>query len=717
MFQVRSVSRFGALLLCLWAARSAGAQTTGFDIFVEPYYGMNPAAAEYHPSTANGLFHPNVYSRNDSNAQTLYLFYQNSDYYQNWNLIVDTSAIPGDFAPGYYKNAGVVQATALPGQAVFDLSGPYGGTSGAFRIVEAAYDYTDPVNIKIVRFAARFVEYANGNPQAMRGVIRYQSSADVTDVTPPTTTATITDNLVQFSAADPDSPDDIDGTYYRIDGGDVHLYAAAFLVPGTPGTTHTLTYWSKDIAGNQETPRTASITLTGSDFASRLTLHSDAGDVIGGGKNYIFDNSTGAFTARAFAKVHPDQADVVGVTYTDAKNSSLIWYASFATNQIPAPLVPGTYRNIRTDNGYGTPGFANLEVNPYGVNSPNDTGTFQILEAAYDYSTPQPTVVRFAARFAQHANGAIPALHGMLLYNSKAQFVDQGSPVTAITVTNNQITLTPSDPDGPDDIDVTYYQIDHGPVRAYSGPIPVPGAIGSAHTLTVWSEDIAGNQEASRNIAFVIQGTAPLSLLELRQTSYGSFFPGGPPYPDTDTYFDSNSGSFFAYAYDYGHTGTASEAEFGYKDLFFNINSSYELLVFDARRSAGALTPGYYTMTEAAPARDAGRNGLSFYAAPYRGGGSGPFSGAFQVFDAQFDYSSGTPKVVSYAARFVQHSVGYDGAPSLSAIYGTFLYQSSFALAPDTTPPVTTATITKNTVTLSASDPDSPAAYGAPTVL
>jgi len=70
------------------------------------------------------------------------------------------------------------------------------------------------------------------------------------DLTAPTTTATIVGSLVTLSATD--SLSGVAATYYSIDGGGAQTYSAPFTASASG--SHTLQYWSIDVAGNPENP-------------------------------------------------------------------------------------------------------------------------------------------------------------------------------------------------------------------------------------------------------------------------------------------------------------------------------------------------------------------------------------------------------------------------------------------------------------------------------
>jgi len=66
------------------------------------------------------------------------------------------------------------------------------------------------------------------------------------------------------------------------------------------------------------------------------------------------------------------------------------------------------------------------------------------------------------------------------------------------------VTLSATDPDGPSDLLVTYYSLDGGMLQTYTAPFIISGD--ARHTLSFWSEDHAGNHEATQTLTVPITG-------------------------------------------------------------------------------------------------------------------------------------------------------------------------------------------------------------------
>jgi FtsP/CotA-like multicopper oxidase with cupredoxin domain len=119
-----------------------------------------------------------------------------------------------------------------------------------------ATTYADYVNEQNVTYYYR-VRAENTNAFSTWSDVASATPAGVPDTTPPTTTSNAVasyDNsaTILLTATDGVGGSGVDQTYYAIDGGPTQT--GTTVVASTIGT-HTLSFWSKDLAGNIESPR------------------------------------------------------------------------------------------------------------------------------------------------------------------------------------------------------------------------------------------------------------------------------------------------------------------------------------------------------------------------------------------------------------------------------------------------------------------------------
>jgi hypothetical protein len=132
------------------------------------------------------------------------------------------------------------------------------------------------------------------------------------------------------------------------------------------------------------------------------------------------------------------------------------------------------------------------------------------------------------------------------------------------------------------------------------------------------------------------------------------------------TYFrDLTNGHFYTpNAFDRDGDGLADYVEFFWLG---NDPGQFVLLSFGTNQLPGTnLAPGVYYHARRAPFAPPGHAGIDI---GMDGRGCNTLRGNLTIYDAEFDYSSGTPQVVSFAAEFRQHCEG--GKPSL---HGLFFY-------------------------------------------
>jgi uncharacterized delta-60 repeat protein len=151
----------------------------------------------------------------------------------------------------------------------------------------------------------------------------------------------------------------------------------------------------------QNTPLTINPTAPA---VTRLTMVSDPGDWIGGGRSYDLSPATGMFSVYG-------SANYLTVSYQNPANFSDYWSLTFA-GVGTAPLVPGTYLNAERA-AFRSPGHPGMDITGQHRGSNTLTGQFTVLELVTD-STGK--ILRFAADFEQHSEGGTAALRGSIRY-------------------------------------------------------------------------------------------------------------------------------------------------------------------------------------------------------------------------------------------------------------------------------------------------------------
>lgn len=145
---------------------------------------------------------------------------------------------------------------------------------------------------------------------------------------------------------------------------------------------------------------------TGSPQTTLLLLDSQPGDWVGNGEAQRYSEVDGNFGAsRNFDG---------GVSiYFNAPDYSHWWYLDFAAPG-DAPMSVQVYETAASFPSQ-LPTQPGLRVFGDGRGCSSLTGRFEVLEVTYG---PTGDVVSFAANFEQHCEGSIPALNGLLLFNS-----------------------------------------------------------------------------------------------------------------------------------------------------------------------------------------------------------------------------------------------------------------------------------------------------------
>lgn len=411
---------------------------------------------------------------------------------------------------------------------------------------------------------------------------------------------------------------------------------------------------------------------------TQLELHSETGDQIGQGKNYLYHADEGMFVPQISVN---SSGKVNAVTIQYSQNDGERWNLNFNARRLGTELIAGNYDNAQHA-VYPDAGHPGLEVSGIYTCSAL-TGRFTILEAVYDYSSGMARLVRFAATFEQHCNGDSPALTGAVYYHSvnHPNVPDTSKPRTTLLVSGTvgkfgryngrvRVALQPTDADGASDIAQSFYTVDGGATQTYTGPFVVRGD--AFHQMTFWSVDRVGNEEPTRFRSIYIDSTGPTDDPPLTQLQISSE-PGEPIgqgknylYKATDGTFSAGAFRFKPYYSTRGPFDTV-EASFSSPPTPDNAFGHSWNLTFTTNGLNATLAPGLYRPAARPVYAPEGFAGMEIID---EGRGSNTVTGKFTILDAVYN-DAGSPSVQSFAATFEQHSDGL--GPALA---GTLFYRS-----------------------------------------
>lgn len=415
------------------------------------------AGQDYLFNANDGNFTDSVEANSSGKVDYVTINFNQGTGGEDWEIQFSTAKLGTELTPGVYNQA-VRAPFAQAGQPGLDISGDSRGSNtltGKFTVTEAVYDYTSSP-ARLVSFAATFEQHSDGGTPALTGAIYYNSfdHPQIADTSHPSTTVSLSGTIGQYgryssavqvalSATDPDGAGDVVATYYALDNSVQQTYKAAFTVAAEG--MHTLHYYSVDKAGNQEPTQIQTIWIDTSPPPSapaqtRLVMHSQPGDYVGRGNDYLYTDADGTFTATAASSQSYSLTDVpptnIGVRFSTA-NYSDWWDLDFSTQQLGKPIAVGEYDGAMRE-AFTALGHPGMEISGNGAGSNTLTGKFTVLDLVLDYSTSttSPQVVSFAATFEQHSEGAVPALTGVVYYHSTAYV---GTPI-ALSFTPSTVT-------------------------------------------------------------------------------------------------------------------------------------------------------------------------------------------------------------------------------------------------------------------------------------
>jgi hypothetical protein len=343
------------------------------------------------------------------------------------------------------------------------------------------------------------------------------------------------DISIDLSASD--NLSGVDKTYYAVDGGAAQVYSAAVSI-ATNGT-HTFTYWSTDKAGNTEDKTGNSVTLK--IDKTPPTLDGNATTSPNGNGWYSGDVTVAWTCSDAGSGIDgtcPADSTITGEGSNLTASESVSDIAGNATNTTVGGIkidttAPTTDVSVPTPNGNGWYGDAvqvtlDAHDNLSGVDTTIykvDGGTAQTYSGAFSFGTEGTHTITFWST--DNAGNVETAGAPITLKIDRTApsttVINPISPDSGWFVTSG-IPVAFNAVDGGSGIAATYYTIDGGGRQTYGQPFTADLSTGT-HTITYWSVDLAGNEEAheTTNTVQVRVDTIAPTITGTRKPAANSF--------------------------------------------------------------------------------------------------------------------------------------------------------------------------------------------------
>nr|MDO8083315.1 hypothetical protein [Candidatus Sigynarchaeum springense] len=306
-------------------------------------------------------------------------------------------------------------------------------------------------------------------------------------------------------------------TYYRLNAGGWTPYAGPFTLGSQPNGTYTISYYSIDRVGNNETVKSATFRLDKNAPTSSLN------DPTEYAPNWVDENATFVITA---ADAGAGETGVSNTYYCINMGSWLTYLIPFTLGS----LTNGTYT-----------------ISYYSVDRVGNAETVK------------------SATFRLDKNAPISFINNPIEY--APNWVDENA--TFIITCNDLGTLESG-------VASTYYRLNAGGWTPYAGPFMLGSQPNGTYTISYYSIDRVGNAETVKSATFRLDKNAPTSSLN-DQTEYAP------------NWVDENA-TFVITAADAG----AGEA--GVANTYFRINSG-TWTGYSGAFTLGSYTNGTYTIS------------------------------------------------------------------------------------------------------------------------
>lgn len=388
--------------------------------------------------------------------------------------------------------------------------------------VTVAWTCTDPLSGPAGQPADSKVIGEGGNLSATATCIDKAGNSTTTTVSgiqidrkAPTTAASVSGGVkngwygadVSFTLKASDNLSGVANTFYAIDGGPGQSYSATVVI-GTDGT-HTVTYWSTDKAGNVEDTTGNSITLkldkTPPSLDGNATTAPNTKGWYKGGVSVAWTCSDAGSGLDGDCPTNStitgegenlsgsaSVSDLAGnVTNTTVDGINIDATAPTTTASVPPVPATGWYGDAVQVTLTGHDELSKVDTTYYSV----DGGAVQAYAGPFSFGTEGTHDIAF---WSTDNAGNVETARAPITLS-----IDKTAPTTTVVVpeTDTGWYVTSGIPvafkaaDAVSGVRATYYTIDGGATQTYGEPFTADLSTGK-HTITYWSVDLAGNEEA-----------------------------------------------------------------------------------------------------------------------------------------------------------------------------------------------------------------------------
>lgn len=325
------------------------------------------------------------------------------------------------------------------------------------------------------------------------------------------------------------------GIHYKIDNGSQMAYTSSpFTVSGDG--SHTVSFWSTDVAGNSASPNTITIKIDATAPVTQAALSGTAG-ANGWYSTAVqvtltaTDNTSGPGSSYyAVDGGLPQTYSGPFTLSTTGSHTVLYWSKDVADNveaqhsiivkvDISSPSTTASVNGSSSNSWYQTPAQVTLTASD---SESGVAGTFYTVDGGANQTYTSPFNISAGGTYVINY-WSVDAVGNTEQQQSLTVQIDVTAPSTTISTSgtsgNNgwyqsavSVLLTASDNDQ-SGVATTYYSVDGGAAQAYTASFNISNS--GSHTILYWSVDNAGNTESQHSMVIRVDVEAP--------TTQGSF--------------------------------------------------------------------------------------------------------------------------------------------------------------------------------------------------